>query len=284
MTAWNRELFIGESINSILRQTYENFELIVVDDGSTDGTCRVVETFKDPRIRLFRQPHSGIASSANFGVAQARGEYIARLDSDDISLPERLRLQVSALETHPLAVLCYTDTEPFGGNSADLKRPRLPQDDMLVALKMCFLCPIVHTSVMFRKKAFNRAGAYSSKTPVAEDYSLFTRLILEGGFVAIPKILVKYRLHETSATQDNLATMRRLTKEIAVEHSKVFFRFSETQAERIFEDFTAPYEQRSLSLWGCFCLKTLSKSKCWRVEPLAWLFKQTITLIWRKIA
>jgi glycosyltransferase involved in cell wall biosynthesis len=283
MTAWNRELYIGESIDSVLRQTYENFELIVVDDGSTDDTCGVVEAFKDSRIRLFRRPHSGIISSANFGVSEARGKYVARLDSDDISLPERFRLQVSALELHPLAVLCYTDYDYFGGNSHDQKRGKFIQDSMLIAIKMCFMNPIAHSSVMYHKTAFERAGGYLSKTPVAEDYSLYTRLILDGCFIAIPRRLIKYRMHDTSATQENLSMMNRLTREIAVQHLKVFFKFGETQAERIFENLRAPCSQRSLSLWGCFCFRVLSAGKGWRVMPLTWLFKQTVKLIWGKV-
>ena len=284
MNVWNRATIVGDSIESILGQTYKNIELIIVDDGSTDNTKSVVEAFRDSRIRFFPRPHLGLVASANFGIAQAQGKYIARLDSDDLSSSDRIQEQVAALENDSSAVMCYTDFSVFGENAHDLKHGRFVRNSMLIALKMCFVCPLYHTTVMYRRDAINRVGGYLPATPVAEDYNLYTRLISEGPFIGLPKKLVSVRLHGTSATQQNLATMKQLTQEIAVNHAKSFFHFSETQARNNYANFNSPFNRRNLGLWVGFCFKILSFRKCWQLELLAWMASQSLRILFSKIA
>jgi glycosyltransferase involved in cell wall biosynthesis len=284
MTAWNRESLIHESISSILAQTYNNIELIVVDDGSTDGTSAAVEAFKDTRIRLFRRPHMGIVRSANYGIAQARGQFIARLDSDDLSLPSRIQLQVKVLAKHPAAVLCFSDCTFFGGEAANQSHGRFCRSNMLIVVKMCLACPLVHSSIMYRKDAFERAGGYLPSTPVAEDYSLYTRLAFQGVFVGIPQKLVAYRIHSSSSTQKHLAIMKQLTREIAVQHMISYFQFGQMQAGRYYEDLNRPFHCRSLALWMNFCRHVLSRRQCWQFELLAWMTSQTVKMLLGKIS
>src|ERR1700690_1943654 len=105
MPVWNGETFLREAIDSILSQTFADFELIIVDDGSTDGTAKILASYPDARLRVFRLDHAGIVVALNFGAAQARGTWIARQDADDISWPGRLEAQWKALQLNPHAVL-----------------------------------------------------------------------------------------------------------------------------------------------------------------------------------
>jgi cellulose synthase/poly-beta-1,6-N-acetylglucosamine synthase-like glycosyltransferase len=284
MTVWNGEKFIGESVQSILGQTFTDFELIVVDDGSEDGTCALVESYQDSRLQLFRRPHEGIVSSANFGISQSRGKYIARLDADDLSLPKRLEMQVGVLEQHPSAVLCYTDIEIFGDLTELNEGGIFITDGGLVALKMCYGCYLVHSSVLYRKDAFQRAGRYLVKTPVAEDYSLFTRLIREGTFIGIPQKLVKYRRTLTSATYRHFDEMARIAKEISIEHIHAFLGIKSPMAECVFENLRHPPAKRHWRLWLFFCWTALRRPSSWNAEPLGWMFLQTLKMLFRNPA
>jgi len=276
MTVWNGERLVGESIDSILRQTFTDLELIVVDDGSTDGTCAVIESFRDPRLRLLKRPHQGIVSSANFGVSQARGKYIARLDADDLSLPDRLEWQVKAFCEKPETVLCYTDIEVFGDLTEWKKPGRFIADGGLIALKMCYGCPLTHSSVLYRKNAFERAGGYLLKTPVAEDYSLYTRLIRQGPFVGIPRKLVKYRRTSSSATFRHYDEMARIAREIGLEHMQAFLGVDASMAPSIFENLCLPPAKRNGRLWRYFCWMALRRPTTWGPEPLGWMFLQSL--------
>ena len=267
--------YIGESIDSILRQTFRDFELIIIDDGSTDETCQVVESFDDPRIRLFRRPHLGVVPSANFGVSQARGPYVARLDADDISLPERLARQVDVLDHNPQVVLCFTDREVFGDVPAGSKEARFRTDNGSYLIGMCWYCPALHSSVLFRKDAFDQVGGYLDKHPV-EDYSLFTRLFRIGSFIGIPLKLVKYRRHAASATFRRMDDMIRFSKEVSLDHIRFFLEVDEAQAEEMYHMLRLPPGERKLRIWFQFCRKVLRHPICWRPEPLAWLAFQTI--------
>ena len=284
MTVWNGAKYIAESIESILRQTFEDFEFIIIDDGSTDTTCEVIESFHDPRIRLIRRPHEGVIAAANFGAAQARGFYIARLDADDISLPERLALQVAALDKNPRAVLCYTDMTSFGDNSFGDTGPahksnRFCLDTAFINVIMCQRTPFAHSSLVVRKDAFDRIGGYV-KYP-CEDFDLDVRLIREGPFVGIPLKLLRYRRHPESATYKRLEELARLAREISLEHIRYFLKVGSPQDEAIFHMLTIPPVQRKWSVWFFFCRKVLSHPECWRPEPLGYLVLHTLKKVAR---
>jgi glycosyltransferase involved in cell wall biosynthesis len=118
MPVWNGEKYLAPAIAGILAQTFGDFEFIIVDDGSSDSTPAILQSYADPRIRVIRLDHVGIVTALNCGIAQARGAWIARQDADDISLPRRLEMQWAALARNPKAVLSHTDVEYiFEGNS-----------------------------------------------------------------------------------------------------------------------------------------------------------------------
>jgi glycosyltransferase involved in cell wall biosynthesis len=282
MTVWNGGKYIAESIHSILDQTFQDFELVVVDDGSTDNTCEIVETFQDSRLRLFRRPHEGVLAAVKFGVSAARGRYIARLDADDISLPERIAAQVEALARNPRAVLCYTNAEIFGENlfgdlSPHWKAAHFTRDPALLCIQFCARCPLIHSSVMFRREAYESIGGYPDIYP-CEDYSLYTQLLRVGTFVALPAILTRYRRHAGSATARLLGQMQENTAVIGLDHISWFLKVDSAAAARLFAMFRCEPAGRDWAIWVSFCARVLRHPSCWRPEPLSWLLSQSLRI------
>ena len=285
-TVWNGEQHIAETIDSVLKQTFADLELVIIDDGSTDGTCAVVESFRDPRIRLERRPHAGIVASANYGISVARGEYIARLDADDISLPTRIERQVAALDADPGAVLSYTDVRMFGENIfGDLtpghQSPRLALSHALVSIQSCLRCPFIHSSAMYRRSAYDQIGGYLEKYPVSEDFSLFTRLLRVGGCAGVPLPLVRYRRHSGSATVQRQELMVQCTREICMEQMIYFLQIDEAKAAELYEKLVRPPGPKDRRAWIFFLSRVLRHPACWAPEPMAWLLSQSRNTRWK---
>jgi glycosyltransferase involved in cell wall biosynthesis len=195
MCAYNTAPYIGEAIESVLAQTLSNWELIVVDDGSTDSTPDVLRRYVDPRIRTIRfEKNRGRSTARNAGVDQARGRYIAICDSDDISFPTRFALQVAHLDAHPDIDVVSAQVAHFAGSneprvvvrfplsSADI-RERLAQGRMGLA----------HGASMLRVESFRRYGGYCDEVLSAEDLELFCRMADRCAFASLPDALVAYR-------------------------------------------------------------------------------------------
>ncbi len=209
LPAFNAGIFISEAIESIQNQTLKNWELMVVDDGSTDHTADLVEAFakKDHRIRLIRINHSGIATALNVGMQHARSAYIARMDSDDVSLPDRLERQVNFLETHPEVDLVSSmvslikrekraeglETYVDWVNSLDTSKN--------IAIGRFVDAPVIHPSVCFRAELINRYGGYQDGD-FPEDYELWLRWLDKGvRFSKLPEVLLQWRDHADKLTR-----------------------------------------------------------------------------------
>ena len=197
--AYNAAPFIGETARSVLQQTFTGWEWIVVDDGSTDETCAIVEALQDPRIRLIRAEHSGLPAVArNRGVAEARGAYIAYLDADDLWLPEKLTLQIAAFTDDIGVVLC--EFQYLYGSSLrerpfpDLRGVPNP-GDMFSALSFAnFIC---NSTVVVRRTLLDAHGAMDEdpRQRGTEDYELWLRLAAVTQFACVTRPLVWYRIH-----------------------------------------------------------------------------------------
>ena len=163
MAAYNGAKLIGESLDSLLAQGFADFEVVVVDDASTDATADVVGAYADPRIRLLRNPENlGVVGTRNRAYAAARGEYIAILDQDDLSRPGRLAAQVAHLDSHPASALVATDIDIIEeGRLRDSGRGSHVDTNPAVLRWMLHIGnPLVHSSVMFRAAAARRLGVY----------------------------------------------------------------------------------------------------------------------------
>jgi len=193
MPVYNCANYVKEAVESILNQNLTDFEFIIIDDASTDGTQNIIKKFKDPRITFIQKPfNSGYTSSLNSGINIAKGVYIARMDGDDMSLPERFTEQVSFLESHADILACGTWFKIIDSDEV-IKFPSNP-DEIKVALLESNV--IGHPTVMLRKKCLIESGLrYTEAMEPAEDYDLWTRLIAYGKIANIPKVLLNYRQH-----------------------------------------------------------------------------------------
>lgn len=199
MPSFNASTTIAAAIESIQIQTFRDWEFVVVDDGSTDETTRVVRDFqeKDGRIRLIERPHKGIVESLIAGCSEAQGDFIARMDADDITHPQRFEMQIKQLETDPRIALCGTQVRMTGENVGYGRRRyeswinSLCDHDAIVR-ELFVECPIPHPTFMIRRSAFDRVGGYQEHG-WAEDYDLCMRLFEAGDrFGKAPSVLLDW--------------------------------------------------------------------------------------------
>ena len=196
VTTFNRVKLLPETINSILVQTFEDFELSVVDNMSIDGTSEYVATIADPRIRYFRNPNNGvIAVNRNYGLNQARGKYIAFCDDDDLWLSEKLKLQVEVLEQNASVALCYTNAESFMGDKTISLRmvSRVVRNHHFLQLMRGNFIP--NSSVLIRRNALLNLGYLTEDSRLREDYEMCLRLANGYQLAGIDDSLIRYRLH-----------------------------------------------------------------------------------------
>lgn len=195
MPAYNAEKYIGKAIESILNQTFQDFELIIIDDGSTDNTANIILSYHDERIRNIRNEQNlKLPKTLNKGIELAKGEYIARMDSDDISLPNRLERQVDFMDNRPQISICGTWVDTFGWKEETWGHPL---KSSYIHAQMLFECCLFHPSVLFRKQDFiNNNLWYDSNYDYAEDYELWSRAIQKLQFANLDVVLLKYRLHD----------------------------------------------------------------------------------------
>lgn len=199
LCAYNAERYIGEAIDSVLAQTYTDFELLIIDDGSTDRTIQIVEKYKDPRIKIIRGKHDYI-KSLNKGMSKCQGEYIARIDADDRMLPNRLERQLSLMEEKPDIAACFSWAEKFGGASGihGIEAKGYIRNVLFWLLPGNFL---IHPSVMLRKSFIKQYHLRYKNYPYAEDYKLWTDIARIGDHIyVIPEPLVQYRISKSQVS------------------------------------------------------------------------------------
>lgn len=196
MPVYNCQDYISSAIESILNQTYKDFELIIVNDGSVDNTFRIVCSYKDPRIVVIdRKVNKGLVYSLNEGLKKSKGDFIARMDADDIATNDRFELQVDFLTNHPDIGICGGFCQTFG-LSNNIILHGISFDE--VKENMRFYCDIAHPTVMMRRSLIDKDDFYNQDFLYAEDYELWCRLLRRNVKIAnIPKILLYYRMSNT---------------------------------------------------------------------------------------
>lgn len=197
MPVYNGGQFLRESIASILKQTYSNFEFIIIDDGSTDNSWETIKKFNDTRIRAFRQSNKGLQPTLNFGIGQASGKYIARMDQDDISADERLDKQVKFLEKNNHIAILGTSFAIIdkGGKFLDHSYHFDRPED--IKLEILTRNPFGHGTIMIRRSVLKSVGLYDEKQAV-EDYELWYRIIKNYKGMNLAEELYSWRVLPTS--------------------------------------------------------------------------------------
>ena len=210
MAVKNAMPFLPEAIESILSQSFQDVEFIIVDDHSKDETPDYLATLHDRRIRCLQSPHQGQTLALNFGLASAQAPWIARMDGDDVSLPERLAKQWQALERCPEAVLVSADYY-FCDQALNVQATiRLNAEDPgFLHYFQTRQNPFCHPVMMFSKPAAQRLGGYPERLRTAQDYGLWRALLAEGKFVHVAEPLLKYRLVPSSVSIAQYAQQRR---------------------------------------------------------------------------
>lgn len=195
MPVYNGAADLRRALDSVLGQTFSDFELIVINDGSKDESASLLNSVDDPRVRVIHQDNMGLAATLNRGLAMARGALIARQDQDDLSHPERFARQVTHLNDNPECILLGTAAEIWVGDEPTERAHDHPTEHSLLAFDLLFNNPFVHSSVMMRRDAVLDIGGYTtdkSRQP-PEDYELWSRLARKGRLANLPERLLVYR-------------------------------------------------------------------------------------------
>jgi GT2 family glycosyltransferase len=202
MPVYNGEKYLKEAIESILNQTFRDFEFIIIDGGSTDSSTSLLASYqqKDDRIRVSYQKNQRLVDSLNLGCQLAKGKYMARMDADDVSLPERLAKQVNYLETNPDIGVVGTWVEVIDDNDKPSSIWRLPTAPFMIRWSLIFGNVIVHSSVMMRRDVIAQLGFYRVEDLEAEDYDLWARASLATRVANVPEVLMRYRLWKGGGT------------------------------------------------------------------------------------
>lgn len=218
------EEYLREAIESILNQTYSDFEFIIVDDCSTDNSLEIIKSYKDPRISVIKnEVNMGITKSLNRALAVSKGEFVARMDADDICLPERFEKQVEYLKQNREVIVCGTWVELFG-NGADAynekySRKILPEKETLqINLLFGNHMNIIHPTAMFNHKLLKDNNiVYNENYIYAQDYRMWVDCSQKGELKNIPEILFKYRIHNKAVSSDKKSVQTECAKNIMAE-------------------------------------------------------------------
>jgi O86/O127-antigen biosynthesis beta-1,3-galactosyltransferase len=200
LCACNAEKYLDKVIESILAQSFKDFEFIIVENGSTDKTWQIIQSYKDGRIKSFQTPIKQLSFNLNFGMIQTEAEYIARMDADDIARPQRLLRQIEFLDSHPNVHVVGSAFELFGENLNKNKIVVMPLDDNEIRRKLAFRFCFCHPTVMFRRKTILAAGGYQGSQS-CQDVDLWLRLSRDKDitFANLPDVLLDYRIHSGQA-------------------------------------------------------------------------------------
>jgi len=214
MSVYNAEKYLDEAIQSILTQTYKDFEFIIINDGSTDKSLKIIEKYKnqDERILLISRENKGLIASLNEGIEKARGEYIARMDADDISLPSRFEEQIEYMRNENLDI-CGTSIQLFNENKL-YKIWNYPRNNNDIKFILMFMSAFAHPTVIIKRDIFNNIKYEDYKH--AEDYKLWCDIAAYGYRMGnVDKVLLKYRYHDEQVSKKNNIEQRNKTFKIS---------------------------------------------------------------------
>ena len=219
MPVYNTEKYLKTSIDSILSQTYENIEFIIIDDGSTDNSINIVESYSDKRIRFYKQDNRGIAISLNKGISLAKGDFIARQDADDISNPFRIEKQMQLLIENKHIGLIGTCANLIDENGLVIKPLNFPGDNNSLQKYILTKNPFIHGSIIMRKECLKKVGLYREQFLLAQSYDMWLRISEKYEIMNIQESLYDYRIWN-NCVSNKKAALFSLFSNIALELHK----------------------------------------------------------------
>lgn len=281
MSVYNGEKYLREAIDSILNQTFQDFEFIIINDASTDKTLDILKSYSDPRIKVhINNKNLGLAKSLNIGLKMAKGEYVARQDADDISMPNRLAVQVVFLDTHPDYAVVGAFPKVIYENSDKIRYGQRPTEDNNIRRTLKTKNCLVHGSTMIRMKCLLDLGFYDESMERSQDFELWLRLSQKYSFKNIPKYLYALRLHNK-----NLETSYMVKQQIFVTLGKIKNNSSNIEeATKHFLNTIARYHSISSKnklIFKCLKILTLKKISTYNIFRIGYeiRFKRDIRRI-----
>lgn len=265
MSVYNNEKHLSDAVNSILNQTFGDFEFLIINDGSTDNSDEILKSYKDSRITIYKNKENiGLAKSLNLGLKKAKGKYIARQDGDDISMPERLKRQVDFLDKYSDYAVVGTFAKVFDENSREVRLwKKLIEDDEIRKFLKKGNC-IIHGSAMIRTSFLNNVGFYYESMERSQDYELWLRLSKKYKMANIPEVLYFWR---TNTGKVGVKYIR--NQQIFVALAKIKNKFLDIEeVTKQFINSTSKYCFISLRFYSIFKiidLITLKKVNIYRV-------------------
>lgn len=230
MSVYNSSLYLKQAIDSVLNQTYSDFEFIIINDGSADESLNIIKSYSDNRIKLLENDvNKGLIYSLNKGITEARGEYIARMDADDVCVNTRLEKQVEYMDSHTDIGVLSSDYYSF--NSISKRYMRSIQGDSRIRTFLLFSATVCHPTLMIRKSVLETNGlSYSVSAKHVEDFDLWTRLALHTKFETINEALLNYRDH-ASQVSHIYSDVQKVNSDIVRQNYLDALNFSYTPAE-----------------------------------------------------
>ncbi len=235
MTVYNGRRYLRQAVESVLKQSYSDFEFLIMDDASNDGSLEILKTYQDPRIRIIQNPYNqGQTASLNIGLHEAQGEYVARIDADDIAFPHWLQSQINFLENNGEVDVLSAGLVTFGekGLGRAYFSPSCRED---ILLKAIIKCPINHGGALMKKDTILKIGGYNNDYKIAADYGVWTNLLRQNGRITSnPDIVMAIRRHGDSESEKNKLTQAlKEFAEISRRHVQFFTGMDLTEEESL---------------------------------------------------
>lgn len=215
MPAYNPGVHFGDAVRSILSQRFTDFELLILDDGTQDGSLDILDAIPDPRIRLIRNPRNlGLVETLNLGLREARGRYIARMDADDVAHPDRLGHQLAFMQARPDVAITGTWSRTIGEGIKSWET-HYPTEHADIVCHMLFNTGLTHPTVMLDNQQMLQHGlTYDAANPHAEDYDLWTRAAQVIRLANLPEVLLDYRVHATQVSSSHQQAQKQSARRI----------------------------------------------------------------------
>ncbi|MBI5403124.1 MAG: glycosyltransferase [Ignavibacteriae bacterium] len=284
MPVKDAEAYIKDSVESILSQKYGGFELLIIDDGSGDRTAEISESYKDERIKLYRRENLGLIEQLNFGLSESRGEYIARMDADDIAYPEKLLQQIDFLEKNKDIHLVGTNFEFINETGKTLMQKKLPEFHDDIEFMMPFIDSVLHSSILTYKKVLVDSGGYDRNYSSVEDDELFLRLLTFGYKMHnIQKTLYKYRLierpfehYENQNVNFYRCGIKYLENSCKEKNGEYYLRLG------LLEYYRGSIKSARINLLKCLKFKGIKKRMLFRYLPVTFLGSSIVNYLKKK--